>query len=113
MLSIAWAQTQAAPVASNAAAPGGAFGMFLPMILVFGIFYLLVFRPQQKAQKLKAKMLSELKRGEEVITNSGIYGKIIELADTFVMLQIANGVIIKVDRSQIAGLAQLVVPAVK
>ena len=77
--------------------------MFLPMIIVFGIFYFLVFRPQQKAQREKQKMISELKRGDEVVTNAGLYGKITDLTETVVMLQIANNVTIKMDRSQIGG----------
>jgi len=104
MFSIAWAQTQAAPAGAAAnATPGGTFGMFLPMIIVFGIFYFLVFRPQQKAQREKQKMISELKRGDEVVTNAGLYGKITDLTETVVMLQIANNVTIKMDRSQIGG----------
>lgn len=80
---------------------GSAFGMFLPLVVVFVIFYLLIFRPQQKQQKLKKKMLSELKRGDEIITNGGLYGKITDIQDTFVMLQVAGNVVIKVDRSQV------------
>lgn len=106
MISNAWAQA-GNEVAANAG-PAGTLGMFLPMIIVFGIFYFLVFRPQQKAQKEKQKMIAALKRGDEIISNSGLYGKIMELAETTVMLQIANNVIVKMDRSQIAGLVQLV-----
>ncbi|MBI2339547.1 MAG: preprotein translocase subunit YajC [Deltaproteobacteria bacterium] len=75
--------------------------MFLPLILIFVIFYFLIFRPQQKQQKQKQKMINELKRGDEVVTNGGIYGKISDLAESFVMLQIANNVTIKLDRSQV------------
>lgn len=80
---------------------GSSFGMFLPLIIVFVIFYLLIFRPQKKQQRLRKQMLAELKRGDDVITNGGIYGKITDLQDTFVMVQIANNVTIKLDRSQV------------
>ena len=96
LLSTAWAQD-----AAGAAPAGSPFGMFMPLIIVFVIFYFLIFRPQQKQQKLKKKMLSELKRGDEVITSGGIYGKITDLTDTFVMLQVSGNVTIKVDRSQV------------
>jgi len=83
--------------------PGGGsmIGMFMPLIIIFGIFYLLIFRPQQKQQKRKREMLGALKRGDEIITNGGIYGKITDLTDIFVMLQIANNMTIKMDRSQV------------
>lgn len=97
-LSQAWAQSAAAP---STAPSGSPLGMFLPLVVVFVIFYLLIFRPQQKQQKLKKQMLADLKRGDEVVTNGGIYGKITDLSDTFAMLQVANNVTLKVDRSQI------------
>lgn len=93
----AYAQDATAPASQG----GSPLGMFLPLAIVFVIFYFLIFRPQQKQQKLKKKMLSELKRGDEIITNGGIYGKVTDLQDAFVMLQIANNVVIKVDRSQV------------
>ncbi len=102
-ISSAYAQQQ--PAAPGAPAPGGAFGMFLPLIIVFIIFYFLVFRPQQKQQKQRRQMLANLKRGDEVVTNGGIYGKIADLTDTVAHLQIANNVTIKVDRAQIGNLA--------
>ena len=96
LISTAWAEG-----ATPASQGGSPFGMFLPLIIVFVIFYFLIFRPQQKQQKLKKQMLADLKRGDEVITNGGVYGKISDLSDTFVMLQVAGNVIIKVDRSQV------------
>ena len=98
-ISTVYAQDQAPGQAQPPS--GGMFGMFLPLILIFIIFYFLIFRPQQKQQKLRQKMLSELKRGDEVITNGGIYGKITDLADAFVMIQVANNVTLKLDRSQV------------
>lgn len=81
--------------------PGGLISMFAHLGIVFIIFYVLIFRPQQKQQKEREAMLGRLGRGDEVVTNSGIYGKITDLTDTFVMLQIANNVIVKVDRAQV------------
>jgi preprotein translocase subunit YajC len=76
---------------------------FLPLIIIFGIFYFLLIRPQQKkARELKA-FLDSLKRGDEVITQGGIYGRIEKLTDDVVTLQVADKVSIRVARSQIAG----------
>ncbi len=98
-ISNAWAQAGAATTATQA--PSNPFGMFLPLIIVFVIFYFLIFRPQQKAQKDRKLMLSSLKRGDDVVTNGGIYGKVTDLQDNFVMLQIANNVVVKQDRAQV------------
>jgi preprotein translocase subunit YajC len=79
----------------------GAIEMMLPFIFVFAIFYFLVIRPQVKRQKAHHKFISELKKGDEVITSSGILGTIEGLTDRFVTLEVADGVSIKVLRSQV------------
>lgn len=79
----------------------GAFSMFMPLIFIFVIFYFLIFRPQRKQQKTKLQMLANLKRGDEVVTNGGIHGKITDLTDQVAMLQVAANVTIKLDRSQV------------
>ena len=70
---------------------------------IFGIFYFLVIRPQQKKAKEHAKMVDSLKTGDEVITSSGIYGKIKKTAEgkEYFELEIASGVVVKVIKSQI------------
>jgi preprotein translocase subunit YajC len=76
---------------------------FLPLILIFVIFYFLMIRPQQKKQKAHQAMLNSLTVGDEVITGGGIYGKIDKIVDTNTLyLEIANGVKIKVAKSAIA-----------
>lgn len=100
LVSTAWAQDAAAQPEGAA----GVIGTFMPLIIIFIIFYVLIFRPQMKQQKQRKAMLDDLKRGDEVISNGGIYGKIVELQETWIMLQIANNVTIKLDRSQILGL---------
>lgn len=79
-------------------------GMFVPILLMFAIIYFLIIRPQQKQQKRLQLMLSELKRGDKVITNAGIFGSITGLTDHTATLEVAKNVHIKVLRSQIAGL---------
>ncbi|MBI5966615.1 MAG: preprotein translocase subunit YajC [Deltaproteobacteria bacterium] len=89
-------------------APGGAQGLgsFLPLILMFVVFYFLLIWPQQKKAKAHRQILSTLQKGETVITSSGIYGTITGLTDTVVTLEIAERVRIKVARSAIAGKVQ-------
>ena len=78
---------------------------FLPFVLIFVVFYFLILRPQQKQGKERKRMLSELKRGDDIVTSGGIYGKITNVAeDDLITLEIAKGVSIKITRSGIAGL---------
>lgn len=77
--------------------------MILPFVFIFGVMYLFVIRPQAKRQKEQMKFISELKRGDEVVLASGIFGRIEGLTEAAVTLEIADGVRIKVLRSQIAG----------
>jgi preprotein translocase subunit YajC len=78
---------------------------FIPMILLFLVFYFLMFRPQQKKMKQEQEMLSKLSKGNEVYTKSGLIGTIYGLTDKVVTLDMGDGVKIKVVRSQIGGLA--------
>ena len=76
---------------------------FLPFIFIFAIFYFLIIRPQSKRMKQQESFLTQLKRGDEVVTASGILGTIEGLTEQFVTLEIANGVKIKILKKQIAG----------
>jgi preprotein translocase subunit YajC len=86
---------------------GSLTGLLVPMVLIFGIFYFLIIRPQQKkqrhAQTERDEMLSSLKSNDKVITSGGIYGTIIAVRENTVQLKIAQGVSIEVSRSAIAG----------
>lgn len=79
--------------------------MLLPFAMIFAIFYFLILRPQNKKLKKHEFYLKEIKRGDEVVTMSGILGKIDGLTDQVVTLEVANGVKIKMLRKQIAGSA--------
>jgi len=98
-------------VAYAMAAPSGGQGgadslvAFLPMILIFAVFYFLMIRPQQKKAKEHKAMLENLKKGDAIITNGGLYGKVTSVSDTFLILEIADKVRVKVSRGHIAGLA--------
>jgi preprotein translocase subunit YajC len=78
--------------------------MLLPFVFIFVIFYFLIIRPQGKRLKEHEKFVSDLKRGDAIVTNSGILGTIDGLAEQVVTLEIANGVKIKLLKKQIAGL---------
>jgi preprotein translocase subunit YajC len=83
--------------------PGG-LALFHPLILIMVIFYFLMIMPAQRRQKKVTQMLGNLKNGDKVITNGGIYGTIVGLEDDAIQLRIADQVRIKVSRSAIAGL---------
>ena len=74
---------------------------FLPIILIFVIFYFMLIRPQQKKQKEFAKMLSELKKNDEVVTNGGIHGTILNVKDDTLILKIDDNVKIEINKSAI------------
>ena len=99
MLDLAFAM---APPANGAEQGGGSLLSLLPpMIMMFMIFYFVLIRPQQKKQKEARKMIDELKEGDIVVTLSGIHGTIKKLKDDTVMLQIADNVRVKINRSSI------------
>ena len=78
--------------------------MLVPMLLMFGIIYFLIIRPQQKQQKQHKAMVQALKKGDKVITNSGIFGTITGMTDATVTLEIAKNVHVRMLRGQLAGL---------
>ena len=80
---------------------GGALMQFAPFILIFLIFWFLIIRPQQKKAKAHRELLENLKKGDEVKTDSGIHGTITRLGNDFVALEIANKVQIRIDRTRI------------
>lgn len=99
-------------VAYAMAQPGGQGGgdvntliQLLPMVLIFAVFYLLLIRPQQKKAKEHKQMLDNLKKGDTVITQGGIYGKVAAIEDQVVFLEIAKDVKVKVVRGNIAAVA--------
>jgi len=90
--------------------PGGGQGSqiwsFLPIILIFVIFYFLLIRPQQKQKKEHQNLLSNLKVGDNVLTTGGIYGRITGIKDDKVTVEISDKVRVKVNRGHIAGVVK-------
>ncbi|HEX7972194.1 MAG TPA: preprotein translocase subunit YajC [Thiobacillus sp.] len=97
MISLAHAQTAAAPAPDTAAM----IQQFLPLIVIFVLFWFMLIRPQMKRAKDQKKMLSELAKGDEVVTASGQVGKIAKIGDQYVSLEIADGVITHVQKQSI------------
>ena len=81
------------------AAPANPIMTFLPMILIIVVFYFFMIRPQMKKQKEITAFRNSLAKGDKVVTTGGIYGKIIELRDNYVLLQIDDNVKIRVDKA--------------
>ena len=82
---------------------GGGFGAFIPLILMFGIFYFLLIRPQQKKAKDHREMISTLKKGDRVVSSGGLHGTVTGLTDEIVTMEIAPKIRVKVSRSSVAG----------
>ena len=87
------------------AAPGPSpLAMPIMMVAFVAIFYFLMIRPQQKKQKEHQAMLAKIAAGDEVVTSGGILGRVIEVGDNFITLEIADNVRIKVQRFQVTSL---------
>jgi preprotein translocase subunit YajC len=98
LISPAWAQ------GAPGAAAGNPMEFGVVMVLMVAVFYFLLLRPQQKKQKEHQLLMSKLAAGDEVVTTGGVLGKIIEVGDSFVTLEVADGVRIKVQKFQVSAL---------
>ena len=94
------------PGAAPAAEGGSNWTFIIFLVLLFGIFYFLMIRPQRKKQKEHQSMVEELKRGDRVITAGGIHGQIESISEDTIVLKVESGTTIKFARSSIAGKAQ-------
>ena len=94
LISSAWAQT--APASS----PGGLVQM-LPLLLIFVVFYFLLIRPQTKRAKEHKAMVAAIGTGDEIVTSGGMLGKISKIGESYLTLEIANGVEIQVQRGAV------------
>jgi len=96
LISNAYAQTAAA------AGPMGSIMEFLPIILMFGVLYFLMIRPQMKKAKEHKALIAALSKGDEVITQGGIAGRIAKVGDDFLTVEVADKVEIQVQKSAVA-----------
>jgi preprotein translocase subunit YajC len=91
---------------SNAYAQGAPaadpFGFLLPMVVIFGAFYFLLIRPQQKKQKAHSALISALKVGDEVLTAGGLLGKVTAVSDHYAIVSISENTEIKIQKSSVS-----------
>ena len=96
------------------AAGGGAEGFtaFLPLILIFVVFYFLLIRPQQKKAKQHREMLGSIRRGDKIVTGGGIEGTVTKVIDdSVVQVEIAEGIRVRVQRGMVAAVLSKTEPA--
>jgi len=91
-------------MAADAAPQGGGLQLVFMIALFFGIMYFMIIRPQSKKAKEHASLLDALSKGDEVVTNGGILGKIVKLGDNFVELKISDSSNMKVQRHAISSI---------
>ena len=95
-VSVAYAQS------AGEAASQSPFFQFIPLVLILGVFWFLIIRPQQKKQKAHVSMVDSLRKGDKVITSGGIFGTIVKVGDDRINLEIASKVQIQIERQQVA-----------
>ena len=93
-----------AQIGSPGPAGGGGIAPLLMMVVFIVIFYFLLIRPQQKKAKEHQALVSKLQAGDEVVTTGGILGKVVDVGDSFVTIEIADGVRVKVQKFQVGSL---------
>ena len=84
----------------NAAQPSP-FLQFLPLVFLFGVFYFLILRPQQKKQKEHEQLLAKLDKNDEVVTSGGVHATVVSVGDKTVILRIADNVKIEIEKGSI------------
>lgn len=90
------------PAFAQDAQQGDPFGFLLPMLIIFGAFYFLLIRPQQKRQKAHTELVGKLQSGDEVLTAGGVLGKVTSVTDLYATVQIADNVEIKIQKSTVS-----------
>jgi preprotein translocase subunit YajC len=84
----------------------GGLGGLLPMILIIGVFYMLLIRPQQKRQRQLQETIAQLKTGDRVVTTGGVIGTITTVRDTSFLIRSADKSILEIARSSVAGIQE-------
>lgn len=92
----------ASAYAQDAAPQGGGLMSFLPLIIIFVIFYFLLIRPQMKRAKEHRALVAGLAKGDEVVTNGGLLGKITDVGETFVTVELADNVVVRLQKHAVS-----------
>ncbi|HDR16548.1 MAG TPA: preprotein translocase subunit YajC [Desulfobacteraceae bacterium] len=85
---------------------GSAFGAFVPLILMFAIFYFLLIRPQQKKAKMHKEMIAAVKKGDKIISNGGLHGVVTGISDDTLTIEVAPKIRVKIARGFISSVIQ-------
>lgn len=88
--------------AQDAAPQGSPFGFLLPMLVIFGAFYFLLIRPQQKKQKAHGELIAAIASGDEILTIGGMLGTVTSVSEHYAIVRIADNVNIKIQKSSIS-----------
>jgi preprotein translocase subunit YajC len=80
----------------------GALAQFLPLILLFVIFWFLIIRPQQKQQKAHKEMLASLKKGDRIVTNGGLIAEVVKPEEDYLKIKLNDDTVVRLDRSYVA-----------
>ncbi len=93
---------------SSAPSGFGGVGMFLPLLLIFAVFYLFIIRPQQKREKKRKAMIEAIQKGDKVVTAGGIHGKVhqVEEGATSVLLDVDSGLKLRVEKQSLASVKE-------
>ena len=81
---------------------GSVIGSFLPLIILFAIFYFLIIRPQQKQQKAHREMLEGLKKGDKIVTSGGLIAEVVKTEEDFIKIKLNEDTIVRLDRTFVA-----------
>lgn len=101
----------ATPQLILAQAPPDAIMQMVPLVMILAVFYFLLIRPQQQKAKEHEAFVAALKKGEMVVTGSGLFGRVVELRENDVTLEIAPNVKVRYERSKIAAAVKAGTPA--
>lgn len=97
--SLAFVYLMSQPAGATTGGQGNALITFLPLILVFVVFYFFMIRPQMKKQKEMTNYRNSLKKGDKVVTTGGIYGRVHEVKDNYIMMDAGGDIKLKIDKS--------------
>ena len=97
--------------AQGAGGGDGGIATILPLVLIFAVFYFLLIRPQQKKTKEHRQMITNLKKGDRIVTSGGIHGRITGMDEVILTVEIADRVRVKVARGNVSALAQTAAPS--
>lgn len=103
MINTAYAMGQGGAAGGQGA---GGFTSLIPIVLMFVIFYFLLIRPQQKKAKEHREMISQVRKGDRIVTSGGLHGRITAVSDSTLTVEIADRVRVKIDRGNVSKVAQ-------